>query len=88
VAIVLVLGALYGRFGGLAWVQHTLGGLASAACGLVIATAWKIAGPVVRGVAPLGVAVLAFALVILLHVSLPLTMLVVLPLSVALAWRA
>jgi len=60
VAIVLVLGALYGRFGGLAWVQHTLGGLASAACGLVIVA----------------------------HFSLPLTMLVVLPVSLALAWRA
>jgi len=88
VAIVLVLGALYGRFGGLSTVQHTLGGLASAACGLVIATAWRIAGPVVRGAAPLAVAVLAFALVIVGHFSLPLTMLVVLPLSLALAWRA
>ncbi len=88
VAIVLVLGALYGRFGGLGVVQHTLGGLAAAACGLVIATAWKIAGPVVRGAAPLAVAALAFGLVILLHLSLPLTMLLVLPVSLALAWRA
>ncbi len=87
-AIVLALGGLYGRFGGLAVVQHTLGGLAAAACGLVIATACKIAGPVVRGAAPLGVAGLAFGLVILLHVSLPLTMLLVLPVSLALAWRA
>jgi len=88
IAIVLVLGGLYGRFGGLPPVQHALGGLASAACGLVIATACKIAAPVMRGVAPVAVATVSFALVILLHLSLPLTMLIVLPISLALAWRA
>jgi len=86
--IVLVLGGLYARFGGLAPVQHMLGGLAAAASGLVIATACKIAWPVMRGVAPIAVAVASFALVILLHLSLPLTMLAVLPVSLALAWRA
>jgi len=88
VAIVLALGGLYARFGGLSPVQHTLGGLAAAASGLVIATACKIAWPVLRGVAPVAVAVASFALVILVHLSLPLTMLLVLPVSLALAWRA
>jgi chromate transporter len=88
VAIVLVLGGLYGRFGGLAPVQHTLSGLAAAACGLVIATACRIAWPVMRGAVPVAVAAASFALVILPHLSLPLTMLLVLPVSLALAWRA
>jgi len=88
IAIVLLLGGLYARYGALAPVQHTLGGLASAACGLVIATACKIAGPVMRGLVPVCVAALAFVLVILVHLTLPLTMLLLLPLSIALAWRA
>jgi chromate transporter len=88
VAIVLVLGVLYGRFGQMPMVQHGLAGLAAAASGLVAATAVKIAMPILRGVAPIGVTCLAFGLVIFLHVSLPVTMVVVLPLSVALAWRA
>jgi chromate transporter len=87
VAIVLVLGVLYGRFGGLAVVRHGLAGLAAAASGLVVATAIKIAWPILRGVAPVVITVLVFGMVILLHLSLPLTMLLVLPLSVGLAWR-
>jgi chromate transporter len=134
-AIVLVLGGLYGRFGGIAVVQHGLAGLAAAACGLVAATALKIAWPVVRkkevlflqkknqknsyfsrdlaafGKTPavkmsffasffakkevlasfsgrgLAVTLLAFGLVVIGHVSLPLTMLVMLPVSLVMAWR-
>jgi chromate transporter len=88
VVIVLALGMLYGRFEALPMVRHGLAGLAAAAAGLVVATALKIAVPILRGAAPVAVTVLAFLLVILLHVSLPLTMIVVLPLSVGLAWRA
>jgi len=88
IAIVLVLGAIYNRFGGLAVVRHGLSGLAAAAAGLVVATAAKMAVPILRGLAPVMVTVLAFGLVIFLHVSLPVTMVVVLPLSVGLALRA
>jgi len=133
-AIVLVLGALYGRFGGIAVVQHGLAGLAAAACGLVAATAVKIAWPVVRkkevlflqkknqknsyligdlaaagDTPPAGksflllffkkevlasfsfrgvlVTCLAFGLVVIGHVSLPVTMVLLLPFSLVLAWR-
>ncbi len=88
VVIVLVLGVLYARFGQVAPVQHGLAGLAASASGLVVATAVKIARPILQGVAPVVVTVLALGLVIVGHVSLPVTMLVVLPLSVGLAWRA
>ncbi len=87
-AIVLGLGVLYDRFGGIPLVQHGLAGLAAAAGGLVVATAAKIAWPILRGLVPIGMTALAFGLVIFLHVSLPVTMLVVLPISVGLAWRA
>ncbi len=86
-AIVLGISALYQHFGAIPIVQHGLGGLAAAASGLVLGTAMKIAAPVCRGPRQIIIAALAFGLVILAHVSLPLTMLLVLPLSIALAWR-
>jgi chromate transporter len=85
--IVLCISALYQRFGAIPIVQHGLGGLAAAASGLVLGTAMKIAAPVCRGLRQIVIAALVFGLVILGHVSLPLTMLLVLPLSIALAWR-
>ncbi len=85
--IVLCISSLYHRFGAIHVVQHGLGGLAAAACGLVMGTAMKIAAPIFRGRRQMVVAGLAFGLVILAHFSLPLTMLLVLPLSIALAWR-
>lgn len=87
VAIILCLGGLYARYGGVPVVQRALAGLAAAACGLVIATAIKIALPVLRGAAPVAVAGLALALVMLLRLSLPLTMVLLLPVSILAAWR-
>jgi chromate transporter len=85
--IVLGIAVLYQRFGAIPVVQHGLGGLAAAASGLVLGTAMKIAAPIFRGLRPVVIGVLTFALVFLAHLSLPLTMLLVLPLSIALAWR-
>jgi chromate transporter len=85
--IVLCISALYQRYGAIPIIQHGLGGLAAAASGLVLGTAIKIAAPVCRGPRQIGVAASAFGLVVPAHFSLPLTMLLVLPLSVALAWR-
>jgi chromate transporter len=87
-AIVLGLGALYGRYGGLPLARHGLAGLAAAATGLVLATAAKIAQPTFTSPRNIAVSVLAFALVMVAHLSLPLTMALVLPLSLYLAWRA
>jgi chromate transporter len=85
--IVLCIAALYQRFGAIPIVQHGLSGLAAAASGLVLGTAMKIAAPIFRGLRPVVIGALTFGLVILAHFSLPLTMLLVLPLSIALAWR-
>ena len=66
---------------------ETLTDVGAAASGLVLGTAMKIAAPVCRGPRQILIAALTFGLVILAHFSLPLTMLLVLPLSIALAWR-
>ena len=87
IAIVLVLGEVYARYGNLPLARRGLTGLAAAAAGLVLATALKIALPTFKRRANLAVGLLAFALVILAHLSLPLTMAVLLPLSLFLAWR-
>jgi chromate transporter len=112
IAIVLCLGALYARYGGIPVVQHGLSGLAAAGAGLVMGTAMKIATPILiptiiknnrrdqslslraaapptprASLRPIFIACLAFGLVILAHFSLPLTMGLVLPLSILLAAR-
>ena len=62
-------------------------GLAAAASGLVLGTALKIATPIFSRRVNIALAALVFALVMLLHLSLLLTMLAVLPVSLFLAWR-
>ncbi len=87
VTLVLAMGALFAHYANLPAVQHAVSGLAAAAAGLVAATAIKIAAPVVRKLIPAIVAAAAVAMIVLLHVSLPITMAILLPVSVALAWR-
>ncbi len=48
VAIVLVLGALYGRYGDVEALRRMLAGLSAAAAGLIAATAVKMALPLMR----------------------------------------
>jgi chromate transporter len=88
VALVLAMGALFARYANLPAVQHTVSGLAAAAAGLVAATAIKIAAPVIRKLLPAAVAAAAVVMIVLFNLSLPLTMAILLPVSVALAWRA
>lgn len=88
VSLVLCLAGLYDRYGTVPMVQHGLAGLAAAAAGLVMGTALKIAVPIFRGWRQISIAALVFGLVILGHLSLLWTMLLALPLSVALSWRA
>ncbi|MGI9168997.1 MAG: chromate transporter [Caulobacteraceae bacterium] len=89
VAIVIALGALYGRFADLGRLPGAMGGLGAAACGLVAATALKMAAPLIasRPVSAGLVMVLAFAGVGLMNFPLPWVLLALVPASVALAWR-
>jgi chromate transporter len=88
VTIVLVLGALYAEFGNVAYVRGFLAGVAPAAAGLMIATTFKMAKPLLsRQAGPAPVIVLA-AIVAIGVMRWPLVpvLLVLVPLSIALAW--
>ena len=89
VAIVIVLGMLYGRFGGVEQLRGAITGIGSAAAGLVVATAAKMAEPLLRRRPLLATPfiVLAFVGVGLLHYPLPWVLLGLAPISVALVWR-
>lgn len=87
-AIVMVLSGLYARYGALAPVQHALAGLAASAAGLLLGAGAKIATPVFKRPRNIAIAALILFLVLQQHLSLPLTMALVLPVSFFLAWRA
>ncbi len=91
VLIVIALGALYSRFGELPEVRRALIGLGAAASGLVVATAARMAEPLLRSrpwvAAPFIAA--AFLAVAILRLPLPWVLVVLAPISIAAAagWR-
>ncbi len=88
VAMMIAAGMLYRAFGALPELRGVLAGLAAAAAGMIIATTVQIAAPLVRGrVGPAhGVALAAFLAVGVLRLSLPLVLLVLVPVSIGFAW--
>jgi chromate transporter len=84
----MALGAAYGRYGALPMAQHALAGLAAAASGLVLGTALRIATPIFGVPRNIPLAAAVFALVMLLHLSLPVTMAIMLPVTIFFSWRA
>ncbi len=88
VLVVIGLGALYSRFGGLPDVRAALTGLGAAASGLVAATAARMAEPLLKSrpwiAAPFIAA--AFGAVALLRAPLPFVLLALGPVSIAAAW--
>lgn len=91
VLIVITLGALYSDLGGVAEVRHALIGLGAAASGLVVATAARMAEPLLRSrpwvAAPFIVG--AFLAVAILRFPLPWVLVALAPVSIAAAaaWR-
>ena len=85
--IVILLGGLYGQYGQLPVVAHAFAGLASAASGLVVALAFKVATPLRGQWLALGIAAVAFVAIAILRSPLLLTMLALAPVSIALRWR-
>jgi len=85
--IVTVLAALYARYGDIAALTRILGGIASAAAGLLIASVVKMLEPVFRKLnfAPF-VAIAGFIAVALIRWPLPIVFAVLAPVSIALAW--
>ncbi|HUO11761.1 MAG TPA: chromate transporter [Caulobacteraceae bacterium] len=88
VVLVTVLGVLYGRFGALGEVRDALTGLGACACGLVAATAARMAEPLLKSRLALAAPFMfaAFCGVALLHWPLPDMLLGLAPASIAAAW--
>jgi chromate transporter len=87
-ALVLVFGALYAHFGELPRMRGVLTGLSAAAAGLIIATAARMAGPLLRTRPRPAhvVAVAAFATIGVLQFPLQWVLAILVPVSVGLAW--
>ena len=84
-AIVIALGMVYARYGGLPPVRRAFVGLAAAAAGLIVANAVKIAWPLRTRLRPVLVALTAFAALAVLRLPLLPTLLVLAPLSILVA---
>jgi chromate transporter len=86
--IVVVLAILYAQFGELAFLSRILGGIASAAAGLLIAVVGKMVMPLfTKHVGwPAAIATLAFAGVAIMQWPLPYVFAVLAPIAVAIAW--
>lgn len=85
--LVLALGALYSRFGELTAVRGALGGLGAAAAGLVVSTGLRMLWPYRRSGHAMAFAAMTFVAVALLRWPLHWVLLVLAPLSIAVAWR-
>ncbi|MDE2240365.1 MAG: chromate transporter [Rhodospirillales bacterium] len=88
VAIVLGLVWLYGKYGALPPVRHALLGLAATAAGLALGSGLRIATPILKLPRNIALAAAVYGLAFGLHLSLPLIVLLTLPVSLLLAWRA
>jgi chromate transporter len=88
--LVLLLGALYARFGDVEALGRVLSGVAAAACGLIAATAAKMLRPLLRSgtIWGWGVVLAAILGIGIFRWPLPLVLLGLAPLSIALAWWA
>ena len=86
--LIVFVGALYAHYGDVPLLRRALVGVAAAAAGLILATVAKMARPLFRRgsiAAPL-VALVTFVAIGLLQWPLPLVLLVIVPISIALAW--
>jgi chromate transporter len=87
-ALIIVIGALYAHYGDLPSLRRALIGVTAAAAGLIMSTVVKMALPLFRNRA-VGGPVIAFATFGAIGIAqwpLPIVLVVVLPISLALAW--
>jgi chromate transporter len=91
--LIIAVGALYAHYGDLPALRRMLTGVAAAAAGLMLATVAKMARPLFKNplkdravIAPL-IAFVTFAAIGILHWPLPLVLIVIVPVSIAAAFR-
>lgn len=87
IAVILSLAVFYRHYSHVALVRHVFVGLAAAASALVLATALRIAAPLLTWRPGLVVAVATFAEIAILHWPMLPVLVAMLPISVLLAWR-
>lgn len=87
--LILIIGAIYAHYGDLPGLRRALMGVASAAAGLMMATVAKMIRPLFRDRAVVGplIALATFVAISIMHWPLPYVLLVIVPVSVAYAWR-
>jgi len=83
----VLLGALYAKYGELALAQRALTGMSAVAAALVLATGLKMLKSMPRRWRPMSFGLLAFGCVGLLRLPLLGVLLVLAPAAVALAWK-
>lgn len=81
------LGIVYDRYAALPEVRHAFAGLAAGASAMVLATALKIAVPLLSRPVGLGVALATFTAIAILRLPLPPVLPVMVAVSTLLAWR-
>jgi chromate transporter len=88
VLLVMFVGAIYAHYGDVPALRRMLTGVAAAAVGLLIATVAKMALPLFRSstvTAPL-ISLATFISIGVVHWPLPLVLMVIVPVSIAVAW--
>ena len=86
--LIVIIGALYAHYGDLPALRRALIGVTAAAAGLIMSTVAKMALPLFRNRAVGGpvIALATFGAIGIAQWPLPIVLVVVLPLSLALAW--
>jgi chromate transporter len=87
--LIMIIGAIYAHYGEVPALRRMLTGIASAAAGLMMATVAKMALPLFsnrRSMAVPLVAVATFAGIGVMHWPLPLVLVVIIPVSIGIAW--
>jgi chromate transporter len=86
--LIIVIGALYAHYGDLPALRRALIGVTAAAAGLIMSTVAKMALPLFRNRALGGpvIALATFGAIGIAQWPLPIVLIVVLPISLALAW--
>jgi chromate transporter len=88
IVIVMILAALYARFGEIDALRRILAGVSSAAVGLLISVVFRMMMPLIRKRDLVGLVVMAavFVTIGLLRLPLPAVLLVAIPLSIAITF--
>jgi chromate transporter len=85
--VIIVLGMLHQRYGGLPLVKSALAGMSAVAIGLLVATALKIAGVLQRRWRPWALVVLTFAAVGVIRWPFLAVVAVLAPVSIVASWK-